>query len=61
MFLFFLWVLQPKFGEKIVIQNVQGDLRAEDIVRAIAVASDNMVGVADHAPYGKSYQTVSDS
>ena len=28
-----------KFGEKIVIQNVQGDLRAEDIVRAIAAVS----------------------
>lgn len=42
-----------KFGEKIVIQNVEGDLRAEDIVRAIAVASDNMVGVADHANVGK--------
>ncbi|MEY8366531.1 DUF917 domain-containing protein [Anaerovoracaceae bacterium 41-7] len=42
-----------KFGEKIVLQNVQGDLRAEDIVRAIAVASDNMVGVADHANVGK--------
>lgn len=42
-----------RFGEKIVIQNVQGDLRAEDIVRAIAVVSDNMVGVADHAHKGK--------
>lgn len=42
-----------KFGEKIVIQNVQNDLRAEDIVRAIAVASDNLVGVADHANVGK--------
>ena len=42
-----------RFGEKIVIQNVQNDLRAEDIVRAIAVASDNMVGVADHANVGK--------
>lgn len=42
-----------KFGEKIVIQNVCDDLRAEDIVRAIAVASDNMVGVADHANIGK--------
>lgn len=41
------------FGEKIVIQNVQNDLRAEDIVRAIAVASDNLVGVADHAHQGK--------
>lgn len=39
--------------KKIVIQNVQNDLRAEDIVRAIAVASDNMVGVADHANVGK--------
>lgn len=44
--------VSTKFGEKIVIQNVQGDLRAEDIVRAIAVASDNMVGVADHANVG---------
>lgn len=42
-----------KFGEKIVIQNVENDLRAEDIVRAIAVASDNLVGVADHANVGK--------
>lgn len=42
-----------KFGEKIAIENVQGDLRAEDIVRAIAVASDNLVGVADHANVGK--------
>ena len=42
-----------KFGEKIVIQNVADDLRAEDIVRAIAVVSDNLVGVADHANVGK--------
>lgn len=42
-----------KFGEKIVVQNVANDLRAEDIVRAIAVVSDNMVGVADHANVGK--------
>lgn len=42
-----------KFGEKMVIKNVQGDLRGEDIVRAIAVASDNMVGVADHANVGR--------
>ncbi|MEG0729623.1 MAG: DUF917 domain-containing protein [Anaerovoracaceae bacterium] len=42
-----------KFGEKIVIQNVGDDFRAEDIVRAIAVVSDNMVGVADHANVGK--------
>ena len=45
--------MASRFGEKIVIQNVQNDLRAEDIVRAIAVASDNMVGVADHANVGK--------
>lgn len=42
-----------RFGEKIVIQNVANDLRAEAIVRAIAVASDNMVGVADHINVGK--------
>lgn len=45
--------IATKFGEKLVIQNVQNDLRAEDIVRAIAVASDNLVGVADHANIGK--------
>ncbi len=39
--------------KKIVIQNVADDLRAEDIVRAIAVVSDNLVGVADHANVGK--------
>ena len=42
-----------KFGEKLVVQNVASDLRAEDIVRAVAVASDNMVGVADHLNVGK--------
>lgn len=45
--------IATKFGEKLVIQNVQNDFRAEDIVRAIAVASDNMVGVADHVNVGK--------
>lgn len=42
-----------QFGEKIVIENVANDFRAESIVRAIAVASDNMVGVADHINTGK--------
>ncbi len=45
--------LATHFGEKMVIQNVCNDFRAEDIVRAIAVASDNMVGVADHFNQGK--------
>lgn len=50
-----------KFGEKIVIQNVADDLRAEDIVRAIAVVSDNLVGVADHANVGKVIKQFSNS
>lgn len=41
------------FGEKIIIENVIDDFRAEDIVRSIAVASDNMVGVVDHVHKGK--------
>ncbi len=41
------------FGDTIVIENVVNDYRAEDIVRAIAVASDNMVGVCDHVHKAK--------
>lgn len=36
------------FGESIIIENVVNDFRAEDIVRAITVASGNEAGVADH-------------
>lgn len=42
-----------KYGDKIFISSVQNDFRAEDIVRSIAVASDNIVGVADHVNKGK--------
>lgn len=42
-----------KYGDKIFISSVQNDFRAEDIVRSIAIASDNMVGVADHVNKGK--------
>lgn len=40
-------------GETMVIQKVADDLRAEEIVRAIAQVSGNMVGVADHLTTGK--------
>jgi DUF917 family protein len=36
------------FGESAIITYVQDDLRAEAIVRAMAVASRNSIGVVDH-------------
>ena len=36
------------YGESTVVIDVQNDFRAEDIVRAIAVASNDSVAVADH-------------
>ena len=36
------------FGDTAVINNVVNDLRAEDLVRAMAVASGNLIGVTDH-------------
>lgn len=44
------------FGETIIIKDVVNDLRAEAIVRAIAVASGDEVGVADHPMYGKNFK-----
>lgn len=40
------------FGETILLKEVVNDLRAEAIVRAIAVASGNEVGVCDHPMRG---------
>ena len=44
------------FGEEIILKKVCGDLRAEEIVRSIAVVSGNEVGVADHPMTGKAYK-----
>ncbi len=40
-------------GDIIILKEVADDFRAEAIVRAIAVASGNRVGVADHPVNGK--------
>ncbi|MBV1820313.1 DUF917 domain-containing protein [Anaerosalibacter bizertensis] len=42
-----------KFGDVAIISEVVDDFRAEAIVRAIAVASQNTVGVTDHPVLGK--------
>lgn len=44
------------FGETVILKDVVNDFRAEEIVRAIAVASGNEVGVADHPMSGKLYK-----
>lgn len=44
------------FGETVIIKDVVNDFRAEEIVRAIAVASGNEVGVADHPMRGREYK-----
>lgn len=44
------------FGEPIIFERVCDDFRAEEIIRVIAVASDNEVGVADHPMSGKQYK-----
>ena len=36
-----------------IVKEIVNDMRAEDIVRAVAIASGNKVGVADHAITGK--------
>jgi hypothetical protein len=42
-----------KFGDVAVIKNTADDFRAEAVVRAIAVVSQNSVGVADHPVEGR--------
>ncbi len=44
------------FGESIIFEKVCDDFRAEEIIRSIAVASDNEVGVADHPMNGSQYK-----
>lgn len=45
------------FGDVVIIKDVVDDFRAEKIARAIAVASGDMVGVADHPIKGKDFKT----
>lgn len=45
--------LATQFGDAMIVKDIVDDMRAEDIVRAVAVASGNKVGVADHAITGR--------
>lgn len=45
-----------EFGDVIILPDVVDDLRAEEIVRAIAVVSNNLVGVVDHPTTAKIYR-----
>ncbi|QAT61751.1 DUF917 domain-containing protein [Acidilutibacter cellobiosedens] len=40
--------LVNKFGESVIITNVVNDFRAESLVRALAVVSQNSIAVVDH-------------
>ena len=42
-----------QFGDTMIIKDVVDDMRCEDIIRSIAVASGNKIGVADHAVTGE--------
>lgn len=44
--------LATQFGDAMIVKDIVDDMRAESIVRAVAVASGNKIGVADHAITG---------
>lgn len=44
--------LATQFGDTMIIKDIVDDMRAEDIVRAVAIVSGNKIGVADHAITG---------
>lgn len=48
--------IATEFGETIVLKKVVDDFRAEAIARAIAVASNDIVGVTDHPMCGRDYK-----
>ncbi len=48
--------LATQFGDVAILSDVFDDLRAEDMVRAMAVASNDLIGVADHPTTGKIYR-----
>jgi len=46
-----------KFGDVVILEKVANHLRAEALVRAMAVVSQNSVGVTDHPVNGKRLKT----
>mgnify|MGYP000710620394 CR=1 FL=1 len=46
-----------KYGDTVIFQKVLNDERAEALSRAMAVATDNTVGMADHPIQGKNLKT----
>ena len=44
------------YGDVVILKDAVDDFRAEEITRAIAVASNSMVGVADHPMKGRDYK-----
>ena len=44
--------LATQFGDTMIVKDIVDDFRSEDIIRAVAVASGNKIGVADHAITG---------
>ncbi len=46
-----------EFGDSVIVKEVVNDFRAEALVRALAVASKNSVGVADHLASGERLQS----
>ncbi len=50
--------LATQFGDTMIVKDVVDDFRSEDIVRAVAVASGNKIGVADHPILGEKLRSV---
>lgn len=48
--------LATQFGDVAILSDVYDDLRAEDMVRAMAVVSNDLIGVVDHPTTGKIYR-----
>ncbi len=48
--------LATKFGDVAVLGETYDDFRAEQLVRAMAVASDNLISVVDHPAKGSVYR-----
>ncbi|MBQ9061008.1 MAG: DUF917 domain-containing protein [Firmicutes bacterium] len=44
------------FGESMILESACDDFRAEEIIRSIAIVSDNEVGVVDHPITGKVFR-----
>ncbi|MFI3226956.1 MAG: DUF917 domain-containing protein [Clostridia bacterium] len=48
--------IATEFGEVAILSKVADDCRAEDLVRAMSVASNDLVGVVDHPTTGAIYK-----